>query len=203
MYFDQHQNLINIHVPIQTDQINQTIRYINSNINSLDVLLQVEKIFDDCGLYAYDNWYLGEVIEGPKISKYWVEVTLLYPKKKMPEPVGGLRLTKYGCKVFYVKDKFVHYNRVINTNIDIVNTSTKEASKKDIDIWLITVKIPRRLIDDAIDRYLDLENAAEMNLEAEELEDNIDNNVEGHNDENPDNQINQEPEPTQEEQPLQ
>lgn len=178
-------------MPIDTSQISKTIRYVNSNINSLDVLLQVEKIFDDCGLYAFDHWILGEVIEGPKISKYWVEVTLLYPQKKMPEPIGGLRLTKYGCKVFFGKDDFVHYNRMLDPTIDIANDKTKETTKQNIAIWLVTIKIPRRLIDDAIDRYLDLENAAEMDLESDDISQSMDNNMDANTDQNPDDESNE------------
>ena len=83
---------------IDINEIAQTISNVKKNRNALDVLLEVEGIFDNLHLYAYENWIKGEVIRGPIISKYWVEVYLMYPAKQMPNPDGALRLMKHGSE---------------------------------------------------------------------------------------------------------
>ena len=57
----------------------QNFETINSNINSihgsetlLDLLLEWEDVLDNLDIYAFPNWKLGELVDGPKIEKYWV-----------------------------------------------------------------------------------------------------------------------------------
>ena len=49
------------------DGILDNIRSIDKNGTLLDILLEFERVLDDSGLYAYKNWSLGEVAEGPKL----------------------------------------------------------------------------------------------------------------------------------------
>jgi hypothetical protein len=35
----------------------------------------------------------------PKLRRYWFDFTLRYPKKKMPDPKGAMRLVKHGVRV--------------------------------------------------------------------------------------------------------
>ena len=57
--------------------------------------------------YAYKNWQYGEVVDGPKMGRHWITVTLMYPNKLMPDPNGANRLVNYDCKVNYRKAVYV------------------------------------------------------------------------------------------------
>lgn len=70
----------------------------------LDILLGVEKYFDDMDLYAYKNWIYGELVEGPIVSKYWVEVTFKYGQDTFPDPIATKMFEKQGTKVFVKAD---------------------------------------------------------------------------------------------------
>lgn len=74
----------------------ENINRINGNKTLLDMLLEFEKVLDDTGIYAYKNWMLGEVVEGPNLERHWFNVTLMYPRQQMPDPDAIRRLAKYG-----------------------------------------------------------------------------------------------------------
>jgi hypothetical protein len=85
------------------DVINNIEQIYGSN-NSLGLLKDFERVIDELDTYVYDNWIDGELVEGPIESRYFVECTFMWPKDKMPEPKGGLRLLEYGCKVQFGED---------------------------------------------------------------------------------------------------
>ncbi len=134
----------------------------------LDVLLAFEDFLDNNDIYAFKNWSLGEIFAGPKIEKYWVTVTLKYDYKNMPDPRGGMRLIKGGAKVWF--EKVEVENTEINNELGLApgfvpvanlmqrtqDVPVEKLPKKTI--WLITVSIPRRFVDDVND----LENAEFM-----------------------------------------
>ena len=39
---------------------------------------------DEMGIYTYKNWLEGEVVAGPEVGRYWVDITLMYPREQMP-----------------------------------------------------------------------------------------------------------------------
>ena len=81
------------------------IKKIASSKILLDVLIAFEDFLDSNDLYVYKNWFDGEIVEGPIISRYWISVTLKYPYRKMPDPEGAERLVRNGVSVKYKKAK--------------------------------------------------------------------------------------------------
>ena len=81
----------------QTDIVSQLDNNINSN-SALETLMQVDNVLERLNVYAYQNWIEGEVVEGPRIERYWVTVTLMYPRKLMPDPSGAERILDFGAK---------------------------------------------------------------------------------------------------------
>jgi hypothetical protein len=75
--------------------------------SALETLMDVERVMDTANIYVYKNWIEGEVVEGPRIDRYWVTVTLMYPKALMPDPEGAMRLIKNGCKVYYTEEELI------------------------------------------------------------------------------------------------
>ena len=151
--------------------INDTIAALkraNENTTSLDMLLEFEKTLDDASLYAYRNWMDGELVEGPIINRYWVTTTWMYPKKHMPDPSGGMRLVKYGCKVLYKEDVFKQPTKVLGPeDIEPGKEQPKKAKMEEHDVWLVTIMMPRKFVDESQegilrigDQELDVEDVA-------------------------------------------
>ena len=129
----------------------------------LDVLIEVEGFLDFLDLYVYPNWYLGQVVDGPRISRYWITVTLQYDFKKMPDPMGARVLHDVGVKVHYIKHTTMEPIE-IKTPADFRDNS-KKPKLEPKKFWLVELKIPRKLIDDL--NYNDLEDIDEDDVGAD------------------------------------
>lgn len=147
------------------DSIKKTLVGISRGDTILDTLLEFERTLDNAEVFAYKNWILGELVEGPDIGRYWYTVTFMYPYKKMPDPNAGLRLTKLGAKVSYKKGNFKRPTKVKGP-ADWVDPETKRAKMLDSDIWLVTIELPLKYIqrglehtDDIIQQDIDATNA--------------------------------------------
>ena len=70
----------------EIEELKQTLDNLIDSSSDLDILLEFEEVLDNLNLYAYKNWEHGEVIAGPEVSKYWITVTLMWPRKLMPDP---------------------------------------------------------------------------------------------------------------------
>lgn len=156
---------------IDINEIANTISGIKKNRNTLDMLLEFEGVLDDLHVYAYENWIKGEVIKGPVISKYWVEVYLMYPEKYMPNPEGALRLIEHGCYVFFQKDKL--YDTVKIKSVDDLVPDPDKANKHkpkttETPVYVVKIVIPRHLLTDynvkkvnAMDGEIDLDDVVD------------------------------------------
>lgn len=133
------------------DGILDNIRSIDKNGTLLDILLEFERVLDEAGLYAYKNWSLGEVAEGPKLSRYWISVKLMYPYIKMPDPKAGLRLTKLGCEVKF--EKGILKKPILPKSPEDLDEEGKPKLKSH-DVWLVHVLMPRKLVDDFKDEEI-------------------------------------------------
>lgn len=136
----------------------------------LDLLIQMEDILDTFDIYVFKNWFEGELIEGPKVRRYWLDMTLRYPHSKMPDPRGGLRLLKHGVRVDYTKIGD-------DEESEDQTTEAEGAEEKGEPEWHVRISIPRRLVVEA--------NAGQLDFYDEEVdvEDVQDANDKGMNDE--------------------
>lgn len=130
----------------------------------LDIMVQMEDVLDSFDLYVFKNWIKGEIVEGPKVRRYWFDMTLRYDLADMPDPKGALRLLKHGVRISYDK-------------ATLADEDGKEPEDGKATHWEIKVSIPRRLLSDM--------NAAELDFydEEVEVEDVQDAQDEGMNDE--------------------
>lgn len=136
---------------IDIDLIYTTLDDVYGSGNVLDTLVEFERVFDQLDVYVYKNWLKGEIVEGPKIDRYWVTVTLMYPYKLMPDPEGAMRLINHGCKVWYGQDE-LHYVAKI-TGPESYEPSEKERGGLNAKIlkspvWLVKVTMPRHFVDE-------------------------------------------------------
>lgn len=139
----------------------EVIKKLTSKDDLLSVMLDIERYLDNANLYTFDNWFSGELVDGPIVKKYWIEITLKYPYKKMPDPRGGLRLTPHGTKISYRKAYELVPQPIENPG-DYEPGTRKPKMKKE-PIWLIHMRIPRRFVD-ALDQEM-------LDIYAEEVDD--------------------------------
>jgi hypothetical protein len=147
-------------MPKKVNDVLALIRRVSGKTTALDMLLEFEKILDHVSIYAYKNWIMGELVEGPDMDRYWFKTTWMYPYKSMPDPEGSMRLVKYGCKVYFSKDVFIETQRVLDPS-DTEGDEThqpKKAQEKRIPVWLVTIEMPRKFIDEAYEGILEFED---------------------------------------------
>ena len=93
------------------DLIKNVENVYNSN-TAFEVLKDFERVIDELDLYVYKNWEDGELVSGPKISRHWVTCAFMWPRKDMPDPMGGKRLLDYDCKVRFSKDYIIKPRKI-------------------------------------------------------------------------------------------
>ena len=133
--------------------------------SSINTLLDFERIIDELDIYAFDHWKQGELVEGPKYEKYFVTCTFMWPHKTKPDTRGAKRLADYGCVVKYRRDK-LSYPIKLKSPMDF-QPGTKMPKMGQMPIWLVTVTVPKKLMQDIHQGSLELENE---NLNSEDLE---------------------------------
>lgn len=148
------------------------IRDIYMSEGTLLNLLDFERVLDELDVYAYRNWALGELVEGPDISKYKVTCIFMWPEKLMPDPRAGRRLLPFDCDVVYKKTK-------IKIPIKIENPSdfaagTKKAKIIEKPVWLVEITMPKSLMSDIRTGSIELEDE---DLELEDLDDAYDQDL--------------------------
>lgn len=156
------------------DQI-QYIKKLHDSQTLLDILLSLEDWFDSLDLYSFKNWFDGQVVEGPTVKRYWVSITLMYDYKKMPDPAGGTRIIKNGGKVIYQRARKEKTDQA-DVEKTMRNASTDERDLPTKPVWLVTITIPRRFIDDVLDQDIaGFEDALDKEKSADEHAEKADN----------------------------
>ena len=134
-----------------TVDIIKTIQNVYENDPVFSVLKDYERVLDELGLYVYDNWEDGELVEGPIIGRHFVQCSFMYPRDKMPDPMGGKRLLDYDCKVTYKKDHVIEPRKIIEP--DDVRPGTKKGKLDKLPIWLVTIIVPKQLMKNIYSGY--------------------------------------------------
>lgn len=125
---------------------------INETPHLLDILLEIEDVLDSMDIYAFKNWIRGEVIFGPHIKRYSVNITLKYPKGFMPDPLGGMRLQKQGIYVEYKDNDDGDYivdielpRKLINS----VNDSSTDFYDDEVDVDIVASAVDMGIDSDS------------------------------------------------------
>jgi hypothetical protein len=136
------------------DIINNIENIYGSN-NSLNLLKDFERVIDELDVYVFENWIDGELMEGPKEGRYWVECTFMWPKDQMPEPVGGQRLLEYGCKVQFAESRLSRVRKIKTPND--IRPGTRKGKIDWEDVWLVKIAMPKKLMHDINRGYRNLD----------------------------------------------
>jgi hypothetical protein len=137
------------------ESIKKTLVAISKGDTILDTLLEFERTLDNAEVFAYKNWILGELVEGPEIKRYWYKTVWMYPYSMMPDPNGGLRLTKLGAKVNFRKGIFKKPVKVTGPQ-DWRDPESKRAKMAEHEIWLVTIELPLKYINRGLEQIDDV-----------------------------------------------
>ena len=137
-------------------QVAENIRDIYLSEGSLLTLLDFERVMDELDLYAFKNWQMGELVQGPTISKYRVSCIFMWPEKLMPDPRGGRRLLPFDCDV-----KYKRINMQVPMKIEDPSDyrpGTKKARLIEKKVWLVEITMPKSLMSDIRTGSVELED---------------------------------------------
>jgi hypothetical protein len=136
----------------------KNVQTLSSNDTAFQVLKDFERVLDELDIYVFANWEDGELLSGPDINRYSVTCSFLWPRAEMPDPDGGARLLDYGCKVVYAKDNLIVPRKVYSP--DDFRPGTKKGKLDAHPVWIVTITIPKKLMQDIFQGYEDRENHA-------------------------------------------
>jgi hypothetical protein len=153
-----------------------TVKGIFTSDGSMNTLLDFERVLDESDLYAYRNWELGELVQGPDIKRYTVSCVFMWPYKLMPNPKGARRLVAIGCKVKFAKSKIEVPVEVKDYEDYVAGTRYPKMAPKQV--WFVFIEIPKDLLDDIKEGSIDL---AGQTIDLEELDDSYDEDLDKDN----------------------
>jgi hypothetical protein len=136
----------------------KNVQTLSSNDTAFQVLKDFERVLDELDIYVFKNWEEGELIEGPNINRYSVTCKFMWPREEMPDPDGGARLLDYGCKVVYAKENLIVPRKVYD--VDDFRPGTKKGKLDAHPIWIVSITIPKKLMQDIFQGYENKENDA-------------------------------------------
>jgi hypothetical protein len=153
-----------------------TIKGIYTSDGSMSILLDFERVLDDSDLYAYKNWLLGELVQGPNLGRYDVTCIFMWPYKLMPDPRGIKRLIALGCKVEFAKSDIKVPVEI--TNYDDFVPGTKYPRMMQRKIWFVKITVPLDLMDDIKEGSIDI---AGQTMDLADIQDAYDEDLDKQN----------------------
>ena len=157
---------------IDYPNIIDNIKGILTSDGTINTLLDFERVLDEADLYAYKNWELGEIVNGPITKKYTTTCVFMYPKKLMPDPRGGKRLTHLGCSIHFKKTVIEVPVKI--EGYDDYESGTHYPKMVEKPVWLVRIEIPRELMNDVREGSIDL---AGQTIELDDLDSAYDNDL--------------------------
>ena len=137
-------------------QVAENIRNIYMSEGSLLTLLDYERVLNELDIYAFKNWELGELVQGPEISKYRVTCIFMWPEALMPDPRGGRRLLPFDCEVKYKKTLMKIPVKI--TDPSDYSPGTHKARIMEKKVWLVEITMPKALMSDIRTGSIELED---------------------------------------------
>lgn len=149
-----------------------TIKNIYMSDGSMSILLDFERVLDQADLYAYKNWSLGELVQGPDSGRYKTKCVFMWPYKLMPDPRGALRLMRIGSDVVFGKSSIEVPVEVKDYDDFVPGTNYPKMQKKSV--WFVEISIPNELMEDIKEGSIEL---ADQTIDLSELEDAYDEDL--------------------------
>jgi hypothetical protein len=143
-----------------------TVKGVMTSDGTMSILLDFERVLDECDVYAFKNWLLGELVSGPNIGRYDVSCTFMWPYKLMPDPRACKRLWAVNCDVKWIETEIKVPVEVTNYDDFVPGTNYPKGVKKKV--WLVKITIPMSLMDDIKEGSIDLQGST---IDLNELDD--------------------------------
>ncbi len=134
------------------DVINN-VKDVYENNTNLGVLKDFERVLDELDIYVYKNWEDGELAVGPKVDRHWITCGCRWPKEQMPDPAGGKRLLDLGCRIQFERTHLVEPRKIRSP--DDFRPGTKKGKLDHTPVWLVTIRMPKKLAFDIYKGYMD------------------------------------------------
>lgn len=147
-------------------EIVNNVQGIMTSDGTMEVLLDFERVLDEADIYAFKNWNLGELVDGPIVKRYEVICTFMWPTGLMPDPRGAKRLLPLGCKVSFKKTKIGVPVQIKEPSDYKPGTHYPKLTKKSV--WLVNIVMPRDLMNDIKEGSVDI---AGQTIDLADLED--------------------------------
>jgi hypothetical protein len=149
-----------------------TIKGVYMSDGAMSTLLDFERVMDEADIYAFKNWIVGELVDGPVVGRYNCKCVFMWPYKLMPNPKGALRLANIGCKVTYGKGEIKVPVEVKDYEDFVPGTRYPKMAKRKV--WFVEIVIPFELMDDIKEGSIDL---ADETIDLSEIEDAYDEDL--------------------------
>ncbi len=134
----------------------ENIRDLYLSDGSISSLLDFERVLDELDLYAFKNWQLGELVQGPEVNRYSVSCIFMWPESLMPDPRGARRLLPFDCKIKFKKTKIKIPIKIENPDDFIPGTHKARLIEKPV--WLVEITMPKSLMTDIRTGSIELED---------------------------------------------
>jgi len=150
----------------QWEEIVQNVKGILTSDGTMSTLLDFERVLSEADIYAFKNWELGELVDGPIIRRYEVICTFMWPTGIMPDPRGAKRLLPLGCTVKFKKTS-------LKVPVEIKDPSdfkpgTHYPKLVERKVWLVNIIMPKYIMNDIREGSIDL---AGQTIDLEDLDD--------------------------------
>jgi hypothetical protein len=149
-----------------------TIKGVYMSDGAMSTLLDLERVLDEADVYAFKNWSMGELVDGPTVGRYSCKCIFMWPYKLMPDPRAALRLTNVGCKVTFGKGEIKVPVEVKDYEDFVPGTRYPKMVKRKV--WFVEIVIPFELMDDIKEGSIDL---ADQTIDLSEIEDAYDEDL--------------------------
>ena len=164
-YKMKHKSADNFFDDIDFVSIISTVKGIMTSDGAMSTLLDFERVLDEADLYAFKNWQLGELVQGPNIGRYTVKCVFMWPYKLMPDPSGAKRLAAVGCNVSFGRGQ-IKVPIEVKSYDDFVQ-GTRYPKMIERKIWFVEIEIPKDLMNDIKEGSIDL---ADQTIDLDEIE---------------------------------
>lgn len=134
----------------------KNVQTLTVNDSAFNILKDFERVLDELDIYVYKNWEDGELLAGPNVTRYAVECKFMWPYKNMPDPEGGARLLDYGCKITYEKEHILVPRKIYSPSD--LRPGTKKGKIDAHPVWVVSVTMPKKLMQDLYQGYEDQEH---------------------------------------------
>lgn len=172
----KHKSADNFFDDIDFVSIVNNVKGIMTSDGTMSTLLDFERVLDEADLYAYQNWELGELVQGPDSGRYSVSCVFMWPYKLMPNPSGAKRLAAIGCNVSFKKSKIKVPIEIKNYDDYVPGTRYPRGVEKKI--WLVCIEVPKELMNEIKEGSIDL---ADQTIDLDDIETAYENDLDKEN----------------------